>query len=187
MVDPRRPDAFELVEAAAAAGLAGIKFHPYELNLADYDFPQAIAVAQHAAARGLWCAVCCSYGRLHVYDVSGVRLVIALAKSLRSPIIALHGGGRQVLDVMSIAAEAPNILIETSFSLPFWRGSSVEMDFAFAMRKLGAQRWLFGSDHPYMPMRQSREDLLDFLQTYKFSETDVEQIMSGTARALFNR
>ncbi len=186
MIDPRRPDAYDRVDAAAALGMAGIKFHPYELNLADHDFPAAIGVAQYAGARGLWCAICCSYGTLRVFDVSGVRLVSALARAVKTPLIALHGGGRMVLEVMSMAFDAPNLLIDTSFSVSFWRGSSVETDFAFAIRKLGAHRWLYGSDHPYVTMQHSRDETLAFLEAHHFSAADIEQLMAQTALELFN-
>lgn len=187
MIDPRRADAFDRIEQAVELGIVGLKYHPYMLNLAPHDYPRAIAVAQHAAARGMWTAVDCSYGTLQVFAINGVHLVAALLQALRTPVIALHGGGRLVLEVMALAMEAPHLLIDTSFSLPFWFGSSVEQDFAFAMKKLGAHRWLFGSDHPYVPMGEAIQDTLAFFTRHGFASSEIERVMAGTAEELFSR
>ncbi len=186
MVDPRDEDAFELVDRAAAAGLSGVKLHPYLLELADRDFPCAAALARHAARLGLWIAIDCSYGTRRMYDISGVRLAIALSEAVETPIIALHGGGKLVLDVMSLAMEAPNVWLDLSFSIPFWCGSSVETDFAFAIRKLGAERCLYGSDHPYVPLDQAIDEVCGFLERHGFADGEIEAIMGGTAQALFD-
>ncbi|MNS45197.1 Amidohydrolase [compost metagenome] len=187
MIDPRRDDAFDMVDRAAELGIAGLKYHPYMLNLAPHDHLRAIAVARHAATRGMCIAVDCSYGTLRVFDVNGVRLVAALLQVLQTPVVALHGGGRLVLEVMSLAMEAPHLYIDTSFSVSFWAGSSVEQDFAFAMKKLGCHRWLFGSDHPYVPMGEAVRDTLAFLDRGGFGATEIERVMAGTAEELFSR
>jgi len=184
LIDPREKDALELVDIAASSGVSGIKFHPYFLHLEDKDFPKAVEVAKRAAKKGLWIVVCCSYGTKHVYSVSGVRLVAALAQSWSGdvPVIGLHGGGKAVIELMSIAYDMPNLLLETSYSLPFWIGSSVETDFVFAMRKLGRERWIYGSDHPFMPMAASRESIFQFLHDHGFTAEDTEMILYKNAR-----
>jgi predicted TIM-barrel fold metal-dependent hydrolase len=45
--------------------------------------------------------------------------------------------------------ENPQLYFDSSFTLSYWKGSSVEQDFAFAIKKLGGDRVLFGSDYPY--------------------------------------
>lgn len=185
ILDPRDEDALDLVEKAAALGVGGIKLHPYLLDLVDQDFPQAAALARQASRHGLWIAIDCSYGTRRMYEVSGVRLAIALSEAVETPIVALHGGGKLVLDVMSLAMAAPNVRLDLSFSIPFWCGSSVETDFAFAIRKLGAERCLYGSDHPYVPLGQAIGEVQDFLQRHNFTSREIEQIMGGTASELF--
>lgn len=184
LIDPREEDALDLVDQAALSGASGIKFHPYFLHLEDQDFPKAVDVAKRASERGLWVVVCCSYGTKHVYSVSGVRLVAALAQNggVKTPVIGLHGGGKAIIELMSIAYDMPNLLLETSYSLPFWIGSSVETDFVFAMNKLGSGRWIYGSDHPFMPMEKSRNEIFSFFSKHGFSEPDIETIMIENAQ-----
>lgn len=186
MLDPRQPDAVRLV-ADHARLIDGVKFHPYLLNLADYDFPAALEVGIEAARHGLWLAVDCSYGTSRVYDLSGVRLVLALARTVRTPVVALHGGGPRVLDLLGAALELPHIVLDTSFSIPYWEGSSVETDYAFAIRKLGAGRWLYGSDHPYISIAEARAATPRFLVRHGFTSDDVDAIMFRTADALMRK
>jgi predicted TIM-barrel fold metal-dependent hydrolase len=182
MIDPRDPDALDLVDEAALRNADGIKFHPYFLELADTDFPLAVDVALRAEQKGLWVAVCCSYGTKNVFSISGARLIAEISKSLSdTPLIALHAGGKAILDVMSIAIETPNLFLETSFSIPFWAGSSVETDFVFAMRKIGCDRWIYGSDHPFVTMEDGLREIDSFFKRHHFSDIEVEAITSGTA------
>jgi predicted TIM-barrel fold metal-dependent hydrolase len=116
-----------------------------------------------------------------------VRLAAHLSGVVRCPIVMSHGGGRQVLDAMLVAADAPQVLLETSFSLPYYVGSSIEIDFAFAMRKLGASRWMYGSDAPFVPVPRSLEIAREFFDRHGFSAAEIEQILHGTASALLEK
>lgn len=184
MVNPRDADACDLIDVGAELGIVAVKLHPYLLKSYDHDFPSAVVLAKHASTRGLHIAIDCSYGTRRMYDISGVRLAITLADCIKTPIIALHGGGTRVLDVMSLVLDSPNVYLDTSFSIPYWLGSSVEADFAFAIRKVGTERCLFGSDRPYIPQQEAIEQTLGFLQRHGFDDQDQAQLMSATARQL---
>ena len=185
MLDPRDVDSKSLIQDNAHL-IDGIKFHPYLLDLQDREFGLACDIANIAAEHGLWVAVDCSYGTLRIYQVSGVRLVIALAEVVQGPIVALHGGGPAVLDLLGVAAVKTNVFLDTSFSIPYWLGSSVEADFAFSIRKLGAARWLFGSDHPYVSMAEAPLVAQSFLRRHGFDLAAIAQVMGHTAEALFD-
>lgn len=182
MIDPRFDDAEDLVDRAAERGVDGIKFHPYFLRLEERDFPRAVRVAKRAEMHGLWIAVCNSYGTIDVQRIQPVRLLIAICREVRMvPVVSLHAGGARVLEVMSVAFDCDNLLLETSFSLPFWNDSSVEADFAFAMRKLGADRWLYGSDHPHVDLAVAQDEMHAFFDRHRFSASEAERVMIGTA------
>ena len=178
-------DCDALVERMIRAGARGIKFHPYIQKLHDGTFAKVVGLARRAAEAGLWIAVCCSYGTVDVFDISGPRLVAALVRGgITAPIVALHAGGAAVLDVMSVALDAGNVFLETSFSVAFWRDSSVESDLAFAIRKVGVDRCLYGSDHPYVDMKDSIAWTASFLDRHGFSESEMRMLFSGTATGL---
>ena len=66
--------------------------------------------------------------------------------------------------------------METSFSLNYWIGSSVEQDIAFSIKKLGVERWLFGSDAPFIEIERAIKEQLNFFDKWKFSEKEIEKI-----------
>jgi predicted TIM-barrel fold metal-dependent hydrolase len=186
LIDPAAGDAMDLVDVAREIGANGIKFHPYLQNIYDSQFHRVTSVARYAANQGLWIAVDCSYGTRRVFVQSGVKLAIALADVIQDvPILALHGGGRMVLEVMSLALEADNVIFDLSFSIPYWMGSSIEMDFAFAIRKLGVDRCMYGSDHPYMEMGEALEKIIEYMEKYKFNAVEIDQVIYKTAKQLF--
>jgi uncharacterized protein len=183
-VDFRRADARARLERARALGVAALKFHPYLQRIVPADFDAAADLAREAERLGMFVMVCGSYGTRALNRHDGVRLAAALADEVACPIVLSHGGGRQILDAMLIAEDAPQLLLDTSFSLPYYLGSSIETDFAFAMRKLGAARWVFGSDAPFMTLEDSVAAVRRFFDHHKFTARDVEQILHGTAAAL---
>jgi predicted TIM-barrel fold metal-dependent hydrolase len=188
LIDPRRRDAEESVRRAADLGIRGIKFHAYMQALGDDQMAGIERVARVAEACGLWIAICCSYGTVKVYEHSGVRILAHLAQSIEKvPLIALHSGGAKVLDVMSIAIDRPNVIMDLSLSIPFWRGSSVEGDFAFAIRKVGAHRCMFSSDHPFIELKTALTATEDFLRSHKFADGDVHTILYETGAKLLAR
>jgi predicted TIM-barrel fold metal-dependent hydrolase len=183
-VDFRRADAIERLERARAAGVAALKFHPYIQRITRDDYERAAALARHADRLGMFAMVCGSYGTRALDRHDGVRLAAHLAGEVRCPIVLSHGGGRQVLDAMLVAADAPQLLLDTSFSVPYYAGSSIDTDFAFAMRKLGAARWMYGSDAPFVALDLAPAQTRGFLDRHGFVAADIDQIMYGTAAAL---
>lgn len=188
LIDPRSQNVFERIDRLASLGYQGIKIHPYFQNLADHDFYAAIGVCQYAASKGFWLTLCCSYGTKRVHANHAVTLLGALAQAgVAMPIVALHSGGALVLDVMSIALESPNIYLDTSFSIPFWIGSSIEQDIAFAIRTLGADRCFFGSDRPYQPLGTSIEETQKFLERSGFNDNEIEAVLNSNFMLLKQR
>jgi predicted TIM-barrel fold metal-dependent hydrolase len=183
-VDFRRPDAAGRLERARSLGVAALKFHPYLQQIVPADFDRAAALAREAERLGMFVMVCCSYGTRALERHDGVRLAASLAGQIRCPIVMSHAGGRQILDAMLVAADAPQVLLETSFSLPYYVGSTIETDFAFAMRKLGATRWMYGSDAPFVGVTESLECTRNFFERHRFPAADVDQMLHGTAAAL---
>jgi uncharacterized protein len=183
-IDFRRADAEARLEQAHAAGAAALKFHPYLQRIVPADYERAVALSLAAERLGMFVMVCCSYGTRALERHDGVRLAARIADTVRCPIVMSHGGGRQVLEAMLVAADAPQVLLETSFSLPYYLGSSIETDYAFAMRKLGASRWMYGSDAPFVSVPESLRLALSFFERHRFTPAEVDQILHGTASAL---
>ena len=184
-IDFRDADPIQAVEKGMAHGFRIIKFHPYEQRISAADFPDVLKVALYAARHGLAVAIDTSYGTSKMYAYDNLKLAAYLAEFITDvPLILLHAGGLRVLEAMLLADLHANIMLETAFSVPYYIGSTLEQDFAFAFKKIGAHRVLFGSDFPYMPIEQSITQTVNLLEKYKFTGPEIEKIMYANGRGL---
>lgn len=184
LADFRRKDAFDRLADQARKGVRSITFHPYLQDIVCEDWPKAIVFAREAERLGLFIAICTAYGSGKIYSVDVLPFAAAVAGAVTCPVVFAHCGGARILDAMLIADAHPNVWLETSFSLSYWSGSSVEQDMAFAMHKLGAERWLFGSDAPFVEMEKALADHFSFFERHRFANSEIEAIMGNNALRL---
>lgn len=174
----------EQIDAAVAMGCKAIVFHPYLQQVTGKDLPRIQALARYAADHNLFICVCAAYGSKDIFRCQPLESVIAAVEAVNCPVVIIHGGGAKVLDAFLIAESFPNIYLDTSFSLPYWIGSPIEEQFAFAIKQLGAERWMFGSDSPFWDQGNSIKIHYDFFERHKFSSRSTDCIMGGTASML---
>jgi len=178
------PESARLFVDARQHGFVSITFHPYLQRLGREKIETAVALAREAERQGLFINICSACGTKDLYRYDNLDLAVHLAEAVTCPIVLLHGGGARVLEAMLIAEALPHVYLETSFSLPYWEGSSVEGDIAFAMRKLGTRRWMFGSDAPFLTVADALAAHRRFFERHRFSDKEIEDVMHGTARGL---
>lgn len=175
-----------LLETARELGFVTLKLYPYFQRIEDSEFDAVARLGRQAEALGMYITVCCSYGTRALDRHSGVRLAAFLSERVKCPVVMAHAGGARMLDAFLVAEAADNIFLDTSFSLPYYLGSSVEQDFGFAMRKLGTHRWMYGSDAPFVDLKGSLEAVLGFLDRHGFSESQIEDVLHRTAEGILN-
>lgn len=180
----RAPNALSRLELASALGFRSITLHPYLQRIEPSHYDVIVQLVKEAERLGMFVCLCSAYGSRDMYRYHSLPLAARLAEDSQCPIVLVHGGGAKILEALLLADAFPQIVLETSFSLSYWLGSSVETDFAFAMRKLGPERWLFGSDAPFVSLSAAIEDHLNFFDRHNFSQSDVEVIMGGGAASL---
>jgi|TARA_B110000858_G_scaffold150095_1_gene170765 predicted TIM-barrel fold metal-dependent hydrolase len=186
MIDPNDSNWKENIDIAKKLGFIGIKFHAYKQRI-DYSHDKKITeICKYASNISMLITICCSYGTKDLYKYNGVRIISEILNEVSTPILALHAGGKLVLDLMLIAEQSKNVYIETSFSLSYYLGSSIESDLAFAIKKLGSKQWMYGSDHPYIDMQISIEDTKKFLTKHQFNDIDIDNIMYSNGLNFFN-
>ena len=185
--DFRRADAVERLSAAHGLGVRALKFHPYLQRIERADAARMATLAKVAEALGMFVMVCCAHGTRALDRYSGVRLAAYLSEHIGCPIVMSHAGGARILDAMLVATDAPNVYLDTSYSLSYYRGSSVEGDFAFAMRKLGTGRWLYGSDAPFEDLAGALDATRRFLDVHRFSAREMDDVFYGTAAGILDR
>lgn len=185
MPNIRRADAAQRIERAASAGFKGITFHSYLQEIGVSDYKLILELSKRAEGLGLFTGFCTAYGSKRMFDYHSLPLVAEMAKKVGGPILLYHNGGARVLEALLLCEMWPNLYLETSFSLSYWLGSSVETDLAFSIKKLGAKRVMFGSDSPFLPANIALRDHAIFFEKHRFSGEEQSLILGGSARAVF--
>ena len=129
-----------------------------------------------------------SYGSLKMYDCDNLKLVAKIASEVvNTPIVILHSGGSRIFDAMLLVESAPNIFLETSFSLPYYIGSNIESDMAFAYKKIGPDKIIYASDYPYIQHDISLCTALEFFDRHNFYPRLTKLIFNNSFARVFNR
>lgn len=145
-VHPEDPDAAGQVRRIAAAGLRGVKWHPYYQRFAIDEprmFPLYAAAEEGGLAVVMHCGFDIAYPRDRVADPVRTRRVIDAFPGLK--FIATHVGGWEDWDEVERHLLGRPVWLDTAFSLPFMTADRA--------RKLltghPADRLLFGTDSPW--------------------------------------
>lgn len=171
----------EQIERAADLNFKAVIFHPYLQNINHQNFCELKSLAKTASDLGMLVCVCAAFGSSRIHKLFPLEAVTAVCEVVKTPVIIVHGGGARVLEAFLIAEAFQNVFLDTSFSLHYWWGSSVESDFAFAMKRLGSERFIFGSDAPFRPLVDTLDLHYNFTRKYGFNETDLKNLMGLTA------
>lgn len=129
-------------------GFMGIKIHPRisELSLRD---PKLAKVIEFASEIGLFVLFCTYFIDSKNYsldnDISALRYL--LSKTKKPKIILLHSGTTNLLEVIDIARSYENVLLDLSFTMIKYQGSSLDLDIKYAFQYFD-RRVCIGSDHP---------------------------------------
>lgn len=187
LVDFRRDDVEAYIDRAVLVGIKAIMFNSYLQSITEDDFKKVVQVCKLAESKGLAICIDGSYGTSKMYRYLNLPLACEVSEEVTEvPIIIIHSGGANIIEAMLLALEKSNIFLETSFSLNFYLGSSLEKDYAFAYKKIGTDRVLFGSDYPYHNYSQSLQNQLNFFEKHNFSNDDIERILYNNAIALID-
>ena len=84
-------------------------------------------------------------------------------------------------------AQHNNIYADLSFSLSYWKGSSVWNDLYFAMTRVGTHRFIFGSDQPFIQFEKAVSDFNDFAEEYSLSEEVIKSLMHNNFHDFLSR
>jgi uncharacterized protein len=185
LVDFRRSDLIPYLEKVKSQKVNCIKFHAYVQKISSSDHTLIYQAARFAEENNLIICIDTSYGTTKMYSYDNLELACFICDVVsQTPVILLHSGGARTLEAMLIAEEKRNVFLESSFSLPYYLGSSVEKDLAFVYKKLGSDRIIYGSDFPYVTAEESLNQHFQFFDQYNFTTEEVEKIMFQNAMKL---
>jgi predicted TIM-barrel fold metal-dependent hydrolase len=150
-VDPRDATAngrvVDEMRALAQSGFRGIKLHP---RLGGYDPLDArvVDVMRAAGEAGLVVFLDTLFRQRAHATPSAADIVDGLARQCpTTTIVALHGGGAELLALAQVVKAHPNLVLDLSYTILAFSGSSVDLDLAWVLRQLD-RRVIIGSDMP---------------------------------------
>jgi predicted TIM-barrel fold metal-dependent hydrolase len=139
------------VEALARAGFAGVKLHP---RLGGYDptDDRCLEMIRAAAREGMVVFFDTLFRQKAHATAHAADVVDRIAhECAAATIILLHGGGAALLDVAEVVRVHAALVLDLSFTVLHYAGSSVDADVRWVMERLD-QRVVVGSDMPeYTP------------------------------------
>lgn len=140
-----------------ALGYVGIKIHP-RLSGIDLTHPALCPVIRAANETGLVTFLCTYHFSRNPSCVnSGTYHLYKLLHSIRDEkLVLLHGGGVHFLEIIEMTRHFKNILVDVSFTMCEFEGSSIDFDLKFAFGRYD-HRLCIGSDSPEINMRRMRE------------------------------
>ncbi|WP_435166644.1 amidohydrolase family protein [Candidatus Pelagibacter bacterium nBUS_28] len=186
LINPKDNISMDKLSEFKDAGLTAIKFHGYIQKISKEKFQSVVNISVNAEILKMPILVDSSYGGLNMYKYKSIELISCiLEKVTKVPVVILHSGGAKAIEALLLADACKNVYLDTSFSVPYYLGSSIEKDLAFAYKKIGTQRVLYGSDFPYVDIVDSFEKTSKFLELNKFLEKDCERILSKTSMDIF--
>lgn len=180
--------AVEQYEDLAASGtIKGLKFHPRRQGFGLGEIETVVALSEVAERHGLPILVdSFPYGKGALRDES-LEIIEAISDRVpKANIIIAHMGGIRILDALILARTSYNIYLDLSLTYAVYRGSHIEQDIFYAIRRIGADRCLYGSDYPDTELTRYYEDMRTALDLHGFSSADQESIFGGTAESIID-
>lgn len=145
------------VQNYSRIGYRAIKVHPRLLGT-DFDsnkLRQILASAQKHDMAVFYCTYQVPYFQGREGYLSNDHLVDSLARYPEVKVVLLHGGAYDVMRYAELVRRNENLLLDLSFTLLRYHGSSLDRDFSYLFRTLD-QRICIGSDAPDFSQEQLR-------------------------------
>jgi predicted TIM-barrel fold metal-dependent hydrolase len=136
-----------VIRGLARAGFSGFKLHP-RLNGFDPLDARALAAIRAAASEDLVVFLDTLFRQPSRASKHAADTIDAIAHACpTTTIVLLHGGGPAVLEVAEVVRVRPSLILDLSFTMLHYRGSSLDDDLRWLMERLD-QRIVIGSDMP---------------------------------------
>ncbi len=186
-VHPGDPRATEiLTNAVNELKFIGLKLHP-RLQEFRVDSPAAVKLVECAGNLNIPVLIDAfpdGTGIMQGFDVLSYARLAQMCPGTR--IIWAHMGGHRVLDMLMLAKRLPNVYMDMSYSLLYYRGSSVPKDMVYAMRSMKFRRIFYGSDYPDRPLGDSLSLTLGLLRALGLDELEIRVLMHSNAEEFFS-
>jgi len=164
--------------------LKGLKLHP---RLQDFDLRDSRLIPVFQKCADLKIPVIIdAFPGINLSNNESIPLLIGRIASTvpEVNIIIAHAGGYKILDALFVAKSYKNIYLDISYILFYFQGSSIKNDLKFVIKKIGANRCIYGSDHPELELSNTYDLSVKLLKKYRLLEEEMEYIFGETISSL---
>lgn len=186
-LNPLQPEtvAGTLQTFVGSGRMHGVKLHPRLQGFTIEHLPAIISLVEQAAAYRVPILFDAFPHGSSYFRTQEVRMIHEVAQAVpQADIIMAHSGGVKVIDGLMVVKANRNVVVDVSFT-PFWcAGSTVMSDLAYALRKIGPDRILHGSDSPEVLPQRALEDTRALCEQCGFGENDRAHIFAGNIQRL---
>ena len=179
------------IEKLKALGASGLKLHP-RLHNYRVDSQECVRLVRWACELDLPIMVDgFPDGRNLSLDNTPAAFA-RLAKEVPDARIAIgHAGGHRILDALMVAKFYKNIYLDLSYTLLYYRNSTVTKDIAYAINSIRSERVFWGSDYrdrsyrETLDLSQKEFDRMHLSDSYRKSilEVNVQHFLGKSLEA----
>ena len=151
-VDPDENTTFKNIEKLKEHGVSGIKLHP-RLHKYNIETQYCIKTVKFAGELGLPVIICGFMDGLNLKLGNTPDAFGRLAdKCPETKIVMAHAGGHKIVDSMMIMKSCPNLYLDISFTLLYYRACPrVMQDMKYVLESSRGKKILWGTDYPDRP------------------------------------
>lgn len=171
----------ECISRAAVIGVRGIKIHPVIQRITHKDFPVIKQLASHAQKQNMFIVVHAFSDEPEKFENVGLDIIGFLAPYVQSPLVIAHAGGIDFSRAISLARKYPNVYIDLSYFLFDPNYLDLIGLLGWGIKLLGAERFLYGSDHPSVNILEYKEKLIMIIEKAGCSKTEIAAILGQNA------
>lgn len=147
-INPMDKSAGDDLSLLKASGAAGLKLHP-RLHGYHIDSDTCLDLLSRAAELKMPVIADCFPDGRNLYLGNMPDTFARIAEKLPNLKIAIgHAGGHKILDALMVSKYYKNVYLDLSYTLLYYRDSSVLNDIAFSIMSIRAERVFWGSDYP---------------------------------------
>jgi len=177
-VHPDDADALQVLEYALKhQHFCGIKLHP-RLQKFSLDHPNLANICQLAAELSVPILLdAFPDGTAMMQGFSPLDYAALAKRQPNTRFIWAHMGGHYVLDMMMLAKRLANVYFDCSYSLLYFRGSSVPQNMIYAMQSMRFERIFYGSDYPDRDIASSLNQSLAVFAQFGLTDPQLEKVL----------
>lgn len=177
-INPKIEKSPNLINKYMELGASGIKLHP-RLHNYKADDADCIHIIQQAGALGLPVLIDCFPDGKNLALGNVPAIFSRIAEQCSQTRIAIgHAGGHHILDALMVAKYYPNVFLDLSFTLLYYKNSLLKSKISFALDSIKYARVFWGTDYPDRPYGMSVDLANAEFESMEIPEYHLERVLS---------